>query len=75
MATIIKSVSITEQEQELIDTLNLSASGLLKEKLQEIKGMHDRTKRQTENLITANKILQTKLFEAQEELRELKKLK
>jgi hypothetical protein len=73
MATIIKSVSITEEEQELIDELNLSASGLLKEKLQEIKEMHNKTRIKLERVLTVNRILEQKLLEAQEELRSLKK--
>jgi len=39
MASIIKSVSVTKQEDEFLDEYDLSPTQLLKEKIWELKGM------------------------------------
>lgn len=41
MATIIKSVSITAEENEFLLEHNLSPSGLLKQRIQEIQNYHN----------------------------------
>lgn len=43
MATIIKSVSVSEEDHEFMEEFKLSPSGLLKQRIDQIKEFHNKS--------------------------------